>query len=49
MDDVLNGASGTNELIGQIALVSAELNQGIAQITLAVVELDGVTQQHAYL
>jgi Methyl-accepting chemotaxis protein len=49
MDEVLRGVGGVNELIGQIALASEEQSKGIAQVTLAVAELDRVTQQNATL
>jgi len=49
MDEVLCGVGGVNELIGQIALASEEQSKGIAQVTLAVAELDRVTQQNATL
>ncbi|AMG56771.1 methyl-accepting chemotaxis protein [Pantoea vagans] len=46
---VLRGVGGVNELIGQIALASDEQSKGIAQVTVAVAELDRVTQQNATL
>ncbi|WP_058974191.1 methyl-accepting chemotaxis protein [Type-D symbiont of Plautia stali] len=49
MDEVLRGVGGVNALIGQIALASEEQSKGIAQVTLAVAELDRVTQQNATL
>ena len=49
MSEVLHGVVGVNALIGQIALASVEQSKGIAQITLAVAELDRVTQQNATL
>lgn len=49
MDEVLRGVGGVNELIGQIALASEEQSKGISMITLAVAELDRVTQQNASL
>jgi methyl-accepting chemotaxis protein len=49
MEAVLQGVSGVNELIGQIALASEEQSKGIAQVTVAVAELDRVTQQNAAL
>lgn len=49
MDEVLHGVGGVNELIGQIAMASEEQSKGIAQVTLAVAELDRVTQQNAAL
>lgn len=49
MDEVLHGVGGVSELIGQIALASGEQSKGIAQVTLAVAELDRVTQQNATL
>ncbi|WP_336748939.1 methyl-accepting chemotaxis protein [Pantoea vagans] len=49
MDEVLRGVGGVSELIGQIALASGEQSKGIAQVTLAVAELDRVTQQNATL
>lgn len=49
MDDVLRGVSGVKELIGQIAMASEEQSNGISIVTLAVAELDRVTQQNAAL
>jgi len=49
MAAVLHGVDGVNELIGQIALASDEQSKGIAQVTVAVAELDRVTQQNATL
>ncbi|MGK3143544.1 methyl-accepting chemotaxis protein [Pantoea sp. C2G6] len=49
MEAVLRGVGSVNELIGQIALASDEQSKGIAQVTLAVAELDRVTQQNASL
>lgn len=49
MEAVLQGVSSVNELIGQIALASEEQSKGIAQVTVAVAELDRVTQQNATL
>lgn len=49
MKAVLRGVGGVNELIGQIALASDEQSKGIAQVTVAVAELDRVTQQNATL
>ncbi|WGK60112.1 methyl-accepting chemotaxis protein [Pantoea sp. SS70] len=49
MAGVLHGVGGVNALIGQIALASEEQSKGIAQVTLAVAELDRVTQQNATL
>lgn len=49
MDEVLHGVGGVSELIGQIALASGEQSKGITQVTLAVAELDRVTQQNATL
>ena len=49
MNEVLRGVEGVNALIGQIALASEEQSKGIAQVTLAVAELDRVTQQNATL
>lgn len=49
MEEVLHGVGGVNELIGQIALASEEQSKGISQVTLAVAELDRVTQQNAAL
>ncbi|WLS78126.1 methyl-accepting chemotaxis protein [Erwinia pyri] len=49
MDEILRGVGSVNELIGQIALASDEQSKGISQVTLAVAELDRVTQQNATL
>ena len=49
MEEVLLGVGGVNELIGQITQASEEQSKGIAQVTLAVTELDRVTQQNATL
>ncbi|WP_162470137.1 hypothetical protein [Pantoea vagans] len=49
MDEVLRGFGVVSDLIGQIALASGEQSKRIAQVTLAVAELDRVTQQTAAL
>lgn len=49
MEAVLRGVGGVNDRIGQIALASDEQSKGIAQVTVAVAELDRVTQQNATL
>ena len=49
MAEVLRDVGGVNTLIGQITLASEEQSKGIAQVTLAVTELDRVTQQNATL
>ncbi|WP_372773553.1 methyl-accepting chemotaxis protein [Pantoea sp. WEP] len=49
MSEVLHGVGEVNALIGQIALASEEQSKGIALVTLAVAELDRVTQQNATL
>jgi methyl-accepting chemotaxis protein len=38
-----------NDLIAQFALASEEQSKGISQVTLAIAELDRVTQQNASL
>lgn len=49
MEEVQDGVSGVNELIGQSALGSEEQSKGITQITLAVAELGSITQHNAVL
>ena len=49
MDSATQSVSAVTSLIGQIALASDEQSKGIAQVTLAVNDLDRVTQQNAAL
>lgn len=49
MDSATQSVSAVTSLIGQIALASDEQSKGIAQVTLAVTDLDRVTQQNAAL
>lgn len=49
MAAVQNNVSSVNELIGEIATASNEQSKGISQVTLAVAELDRVTQQNTAL
>jgi methyl-accepting chemotaxis protein len=41
--------SSVNELISQIALASEEQSKGLSQVTIAVAEIDRVTQQNSTL
>ncbi|WP_354691987.1 methyl-accepting chemotaxis protein [Phytobacter sp. RSE-02] len=49
MAEVKHNVASVNGLIGEIALASDEQSKGISQVTLAVAELDRVTQQNASL
>ncbi|MGP2532521.1 methyl-accepting chemotaxis protein [Pantoea stewartii subsp. indologenes] len=49
MEEVLRNVGSVNDLIGQIALASEEQSKGISQVTLAVAEIDRVTQQNSSL
>ena len=49
MEEVLRNVGSVNDLIGQIALASEEQSKGISQVTLAVTEIDRVTQQNSSL
>lgn len=47
LSDITNKARKMDELIGEIATATAEQNQGIGQINMAVGQLDTVTQAAA--
>lgn len=49
MASVINTITRVNDLMSEIAVASDEQNKGIGQISTAVTELDGVTQQNAAL
>ena len=49
MGSATQSVSAVTDLISQIALASDEQSKGIAQVTLAVADLDRVTQQNASL
>ncbi|MCL2894064.1 methyl-accepting chemotaxis protein [Brenneria tiliae] len=49
MDGVITAISQVNDLMGEIASASDEQSQGISQVSQAVTEMDGVTQQNAAL
>lgn len=49
MEEVLQSVSSVNELISQIALASEEQSKGLSQVTIAVAEIDRVTQQNSSL
>ncbi|MEC5317372.1 methyl-accepting chemotaxis protein [Brenneria populi subsp. brevivirga] len=49
MDDVIASIRQVNDLMAEIAAASDEQNQGIGQVSQAVTEMDGVTQQNAAL
>ncbi|WBG92568.1 methyl-accepting chemotaxis protein [Pantoea piersonii] len=49
MGSVTKSVTAVNDLIGQIALASDEQSKGISQVTLAIADLDRVTQQNASL
>lgn len=49
MGSVTKSVAAVNDLIGQIALASDEQSKGISQVTLAIADLDRVTQQNASL
>ena len=49
MDDVVDGVRDVNRIIGEISAAAGEQSSGIAQINIAVSELDRMTQQNASL
>jgi methyl-accepting chemotaxis protein len=49
MDTIISSVTHVNELMGEISIASDEQSRGIAQIGLAMNEMDGVTQQNAVL
>ena len=49
MDEVVASVQRVNAIIGEIALASVEQRDGIEQISMAVSQMDGVTQQNAAL
>ncbi|SFQ98503.1 methyl-accepting chemotaxis sensory transducer with TarH sensor [Enterobacter sp. kpr-6] len=49
MDTIISSVTHVNALMGEISIASDEQSKGIAQIGLAMNEMDGVTQQNAVL
>ncbi|HIV73241.1 MAG TPA: MCP four helix bundle domain-containing protein [Candidatus Aquabacterium excrementipullorum] len=49
MDDIVNQVKHVADLIGEISSASAEQTSGIGQVSLAVTQLDQMTQQNAAL
>ncbi|HCB1743867.1 TPA: methyl-accepting chemotaxis protein, partial [Citrobacter braakii] len=49
MDTIITSVTHVNALMGEISVASDEQSRGIAQIGLAMNEMDGVTQQNAVL
>ncbi|WP_426077724.1 methyl-accepting chemotaxis protein [Janthinobacterium sp. PSPC3-1] len=49
MDEVVTSVQRVNAIIDEIALASVEQRDGIEQISMAVSQMDGVTQQNAAL
>ncbi|SDP44953.1 methyl-accepting chemotaxis protein-2, aspartate sensor receptor [Ralstonia sp. 25mfcol4.1] len=49
IDDVVRRVEGIAALMGDISVASREQSQGLAQVSGAVAEMDGVTQQNAAL
>ena len=49
MDDVVASVQRVNAIIDEIAIASVEQRDGIEQISMAVSQMDGVTQQNAAL
>jgi methyl-accepting chemotaxis protein-1 (serine sensor receptor) len=49
MDDVVSSVQRVNAIIGEIAVASVEQRDGIEQISIAISQMDGVTQQNAAL
>ncbi|MGK5018914.1 methyl-accepting chemotaxis protein [Janthinobacterium lividum] len=49
MNDVVSSVQRVNAIIGEIAVASVEQSDGIEQISIAISQMDGVTQQNAAL
>ena len=49
MDEVVNSVQRVNAIIDEIAVASVEQRDGIEQISIAISQMDGVTQQNAAL
>ncbi|NMP28019.1 HAMP domain-containing protein [Rahnella sp. SAP-1] len=49
MDDIVRAVTRVSDIMGEIASASAEQSQGIEQVSLAVTQMDQVTQQNAAL
>ncbi|MBE3023538.1 methyl-accepting chemotaxis protein [Janthinobacterium sp. BJB1] len=49
MDEVVGSVQRVNAIIGEIAVASVEQRDGIEQISIAISQMDGVTQQNAAL
>jgi methyl-accepting chemotaxis protein-2 (aspartate sensor receptor) len=49
MGEIVNSVSNVTDLLNEISHASEEQNRGIAQVGVAIVEMDNVTQQNAAL
>ena len=49
MNEIIDSVHGVSGIMGEIALASREQNAGIAQVNVAVIQMDEVTQQNAAL
>jgi methyl-accepting chemotaxis protein len=49
IDEIVVSVQQVNELIGEIAVASAEQNAGVSEINKAILQLESVTQQNAAL
>jgi methyl-accepting chemotaxis protein len=49
MDEILNAIRQVSGILGDIARASAEQGHGIAEVSSAVHQMDGITQQNAAL
>jgi aerotaxis receptor len=49
MNEIIRSVHGVSSIMGEIAMASREQNAGIAQVNVAVVQMDEVTQQNAAL
>jgi len=49
MTEIVRAVRGVNEVIGEIATAAGAQNEGIEQISVAVSDLDQMTQQNAAL
>jgi methyl-accepting chemotaxis protein len=49
MDEVVASVRRVSDIVGEISAASAEQSTGIAQVTQAIGQMDGVTQQNAAL
>lgn len=49
MEDILTGVKQVTSIMKEITIASEEQSKGIGQVSVAITQMDGVTQQNASL